>query len=137
MGIVIFIALSLELFIFKEKLNAKTSRLLTRIDGIYGIAAILVVGSGILNWMVLGKGYDYYVNNTFFIAKFGIFIIVGLLSIYPTVMFTKFRNRLKTSKDEFISIPQHQLISRFIIIELILMVLMPVMATLMANGIDL
>lgn len=135
MGILIFIMISLELFVLSSELNRKESKLLSLFDGIYGVAAILVVATGILNWMVFGKGYDYYANNLFFIIKFSTFIIIGLLSIYPTIAFAKLKKAFKQESNNTKILSNYSTIKTIIIIELGLMILMPIFATLMANGI--
>ncbi len=109
--------------------------LLTKTDGIYGLAAIVVVATGILNWMNFGKGTEYYSSNSLFILKFSLFILVGLLSIYPTVWLLRYKKRNKENPPEEIEIANFKQLKQIIHIELVLMALIPLLATLMANGI--
>ena len=110
-------------------------RLLLRADGFYGLAAIIVVVTGFLNWMNFGKGYEYYASNSIFTIKFSLFILVGLLSIYPTVWFFRYKKRNKKDPTEEIEIENFKRLKQIINIELLLMAFIPLLATLMANGI--
>ena len=96
-----------------------------------------MVGTGLLNWMNFGKGYDYYANNTLFIIKFTLFIGVGLLSLYPTILFAKLKKQHKAEQPEVIQLSQFRSIQKVIVLELILMGCIPLLAELMANGIDI
>lgn len=136
-GITIFIMLALEYYILKRELTYQELRTLSKIDGIYGLAAILVVASGLLNWLELGKGHEYYINNIFFITKFSIFTAVGLISIYPTVIFAKTKNRHKHQPPDLILLENYPRLKKLILAELFLMVSIPILATLMANGINI
>ena len=62
-------------------------RRLARLDGGYGAVAglILVVGAARVIWG--GKGWAVYESNPFFWAKVATFLIIGLVSIIPTVRF--------------------------------------------------
>lgn len=135
--IVVFCCLAVELTLTKETLPYRTIRRLTQIDGLYGFAAIAVVATGLLNWMVYGKGYEYYANNTLFILKFSLFIVVGLFSLYPTIIFIRLKKRNKEEKPEKITIPNVAWVRKTIIAELVIMFTIPLLAELMANGIDI
>ena len=135
--IAVFCCLILELRLVKETVSWNTLRLLNKIDGIYGIAAILVVATGLLNWIVFGKGYDYYAGNILFIIKFSLFIVVGLLSIFPTVMFAKLKKRNKEEPPSSLTLLYHDKIRKVIILEIAIMSCIPLLAELMANGIDI
>ena len=121
----------------KTTLSWKELQRLQRIDNIYGLAAILIVVTGLLNWMVFGKGFNYYANNAIFIIKISLYILVGLLSIYPTVLFIRFKKRNKVEKPDQIEFEKGSMVRRVIIIELLIMTMIPFLAELMANGIDI
>ena len=132
---VIISCLIIERMTLKPKMKWESVLLLTKTDGIYGLAAIVVVATGILNWMNFGKGSEYYSSNSLFILKFSLFILVGLLSIYPTVWFLRYKKRNKENPPEEIEIANFSRLKQIIHIELVLMALIPLLATLMANGI--
>src|SRR5215472_10221432 len=68
---------------------------LARIDLFYGIAAGLVFLTGLLRFAYFGKGVHFYLGNPVFYIKDGMFLLVALISIYPTVQFLSWRNLLK------------------------------------------
>ena len=135
--IVIFCCLVAELILVSDRITFSTMSKLSKIDGLYGLAAVIVVITGFLNWMKFGKGYDYYSNNSLFTIKFSLFIIVGLLSLYPTILLAKLKKRHKKERPEVIRLPKSSAIRKVIILELGIMALIPLLAELMANGIDL
>lgn len=135
--ITIFCCLVLELTLAKEKMNYAALNKLSRIDGIYGLAAIMVVATGLMNWLEFGKGTQYYNSNSFFLVKFSLFILVGLLSIYPTRMIMITIKKYKAVKPEIIELSGYKIIRRVILTELAIMSLIPLLAELMANGIDI
>ncbi len=135
--VVIFCCLVAELMLVKEQVSYDIVKKLSKIDALYGVAAIIVVTTGLLNWMNFGKGYDYYAFNTLFNIKFSLFIVVGLLSLYPTILFARTKKKYKAERPENVSLPSQKNIRKVIIIELIIMSSIPLLAELMANGIDI
>ncbi|MBC6400895.1 MAG: DUF2214 family protein [Ekhidna sp.] len=135
--IVIFCCLIAELMLINDQVSFSTIKRLSKIDGLYGLAAIIVVTTGLLNWMKFGKGYDYYSNNSLFIIKFSLFIVVGLLSLYPTILFAKWKKRHKEKQPEVIRLSHSNKVRKVIMLELGIMAFIPLLAELMANGIDL
>lgn len=118
-----------HLMIKKEMSRSEITRL-SRIDMVYGISALLVVAVGLTLWFGVGKPKEFYSKNWVFHTKITLFVIVGLLSIIPTRFFSKHR---KGNPEEMVSIPAG--IKRTIQIELLLLFLIPLLATLMAQGI--
>ena len=64
---------------------------LAKLDSGYGMCAglLLVVGLGRVFHGI--KGPDFYLHNPYFHAKIGAFVLVGLLSILPTMKFLRWR----------------------------------------------
>ncbi|NJM94030.1 MAG: DUF2214 family protein [Cytophagales bacterium] len=103
---------------------------LARIDGLYGIAAILTLLVGLLLWFAVGKPAEFYSRNWIFHAKLTLFTLVGLLSIYPTIFFPKNR---KGESDTLVELPPSLII--MVRLELLVLVLVPLLAVLMVQGI--
>ena len=121
-----------HLLIKKEMTRAEVNRL-AQIDAIYGLAAILLLSAGLYLWLgSIGKPAEFYTKNWIFHTKISLFILVGLLSIYPTVFFIKNR---KGQPDESIKIPQT--IFWMLRFELLIVFIIPILAGLMAKGIGL
>lgn len=135
--ITVFCCLIAELLLIQPTVSWKTIKKLSIIDGIYGLAAIMVVGTGLLNWFVFGKGSAYYSNNTIFIIKFSLFIVVGLLSILPTVAFARMKKYNREEQPDAVEMLHYGKVRKTILTELIIMAIIPLLAELMANGVDL
>ena len=78
--------------------NAGIQRL-ARLDGGYGTSAGLLLVVGLCRIAFGIKGYDFYLHNPWFHAKLGSFVLVGLLSILPTMRFLRWRKALRTDPD--------------------------------------
>lgn len=135
--VVIFCCLVAELMLVREYVSYQVVKRLSKIDALYGLAAVVVVATGLLNWMKFGKGFDYYANNSLFMIKFSLFVIVGLLSLYPTILFARTKKKYKSEAPEEILLPATKAVRRVIVLELIIMGSIPLLAELMANGIDI
>ena len=119
-----------EAILVKPRMTRAELFFLSKIDGVYGIGALVAVGAGLLLWFGVGKPADFYTQNWIFLTKVGLFTTVGLLSIWPTVFFLKVR---KGNPDEEVTIPGP--IRLMVRVEVALLVVIPAMAVLMANGI--
>jgi putative membrane protein len=103
-----------------------------KLDIAYAIAVVVVLGTGLLQWFVVGKPADFYSSNPVFHTKTLLFLLIGLVSIYPSVYLGKNR---KGDPDEVITIPAG--IVWCVRVELLFLFLMPLLATLMARGIGI
>ena len=106
-------------------------------DLIYGVAGIALLVSGILRVKYFGQGADFYTHNPVFWIKIILFILVGLISLYPTVTYILWAVPLSKGKLPEVS---DKLVSRLkllINIELIGFAFIPLVATLMARGVGL
>ncbi|MEQ9167253.1 MAG: DUF2214 family protein [Fulvivirga sp.] len=121
-----------EAVLLKKVLKRSVVQTLFKIDGIYGLSALIVVGAGLYLWFGIGKPADYYSSNPIFITKIVLFLVVGILSIWPTVFY--FKNR-KGSIDDEVNVPTH--ISFILKVELFILFIIPLLATSMAQGVGL
>jgi putative membrane protein len=120
-----------EHLLLKKELTRKEISRLARIDAIYGIAAVTLVAAGLTLWLGgVGKPSIFYTKNWIFHTKITFFVLIGLLSIYPTIFFT--RNR-KGTADEIVPVPKT--VFWFLRLELLLLFIIPLLAGLMAKGI--
>ena len=95
--------LAAELAILTMDIDAKAMGRLARIDMGYGISAGIVVVVGVARVIWGAKGYEYYVANHIFWTKMALFLIVGLLSIPPTLAYLAWRR--KSEAAFFLAIP--------------------------------
>ena len=124
-------ALSSQAITLRDTMHRKYIRRLSVIDAFYGFSAILVVGAGMMLWLVVGKPGEFYSQNYYFLVKMGLVILLGLLSLHPTIFFL--RKRKGENPDEMVAIPAS--VKWVIRLELFLLLFIPLCATLMAKGI--
>lgn len=120
-----------EHVLLKPSLKRKEIGRLAKIDGIYGFSVLVLLAAGMTLWLGgYGKPMEFYTQNALFQTKLGLFLLIGLLSIYPTVFFFKKR---KGDPTELVEIPNSIFWS--IRLELFLVFIIPLLAGLMAKGI--
>ena len=134
---VLFALLTCEHILFRADLDHTTARRLLRIDLAYGVTAGLVLATGLARVVWFGKGVDFYLHNWVFHAKVTLFILVGLLSILPTLTFFNWRNDLLAGKAPTITPTQARRTIWVIRLELLLLVCLPFLASLMARGVGM
>ena len=106
-------------------------------DRWYGMFAVLVLIVGFLRVYFFEKGHAFYTANPFFHAKLGLFVAVGLLSIYPTIRFIRWRPQTSNGQAPAVSEQEYRRIMAVLRIELILLLGMAVCASLMARAVGL
>lgn len=133
--VTIILTLFAEMLLLKEPLTLASAKKIQRYDVLYGISAGLIVVVGILRVMYFEKGAGYYLHSGPFILKMVLFVIVGLLSIYPTKVFLQWSSALKQGLIPAVSAAQNRKLRMIIHLELSLLVLIILCAALMAKGI--
>jgi putative membrane protein len=124
-------ALSCENVLLKKSLTRVELSRMAKIDAVYGVAAVVLLIAGLTLWLGgVGKPAVVYSKNWIFHLKLGLFVAIGLLSIYPTVFFLKKRKGNPT--DQVIVLPS---IFWMLRLELALLVVIPLLAGLMARGV--
>jgi putative membrane protein len=132
-----FGALVVESLTLKKDLSLPEAWRVVTADVIYGLSATMVLITGILRVIYFGKGTDYYLSSPVFYTKVGIFALVSVLSLYPTVSFVSWVKDLRDSKPPSLQLPQVQRLSWFIKGELIGLALIPLFAAILARGMRL
>ena len=138
LGIILcFGSLLFEKIILKIDLNRKEVISMIIADVVYGIAGLTILITGILRVKYFGQGGDFYTSNPIFWIKVSLYILVGLLSLYPTTTYILWAIPLSKNKLPVLS---KNLVQRFQLIitaELIGFSIIPFFATLMSRGIGL
>ncbi|MBU8974771.1 DUF2214 family protein [Lysobacter sp. MMG2] len=83
-----------EASLLRGTLDRQVLQRLAGIDMGYGICAMLLIVVGIARVAFGIKGHDFHLHNPWFHAKVGAFLLVGLLSVLPTVRFLRWRKAL-------------------------------------------
>ena len=78
-----------------EWLNARVVERLARVDMLYGMAAVVVLLTGLARSYRGAKGGGWYWKNPLLHGKLALFVVIGLLSIQPTRTFLRWRRRLR------------------------------------------
>jgi len=107
---------------------------LAGLDRLYGIAAGVVIVIGVLRVFLGGKGWEYYVGSHMFWGKMLAFLVLGLLSIQPTVALANWAKALRTDPGFVPSGPEIARSRRFIHAEVAILGLIPIFAAAMARG---
>ncbi len=132
-----FAALALERKLLKISPDRQETITMVIIDVIYGIAGIALLVSGILRVLYFGQGTQFYTHNPIFWWKVGVFIVVGTLSLYPTITYILWS--IPLTKGELPEVGSN-IVARLKLIlniELVGFACIPIFATLMARGIGL
>lgn len=105
-----------------------------RVDIWYGILAGVIIVVGFIRATVAAKGWAYYEVNVFFWAKIATFLVIGLLSIPPTLAIIRWRNALKS--DAAFAPPADAIrrVRGYLWAEAALFLLLPIFAAAMARG---
>jgi putative membrane protein len=119
-----------ELVLYRREMDGARIALLRRIDILFGIAAGLVIVSGILRVTLGLKGAAFYLHNPFFWTKMGLFLALGLLSIAPTIHYL----RLGDSGTVIVPEAAYRRTWAVLVLEVGLLGCIPLLATLLAHG---
>lgn len=131
---ILFAFLSIEWMMLKRALDAAAMRLLGRIDIWYFGAAIVVLVTGFLRLVFGAKGADFYLQSWPIYVKVGLYLLVAVISVTPTLAFIRWRRQL--DHDAAWQVPAGELarMRRLVMIELHLAAMIPVFAVIMSRG---
>jgi len=107
---------------------------LAHADAGFGIAAGVVLITGGLRAAFGVKGWAFYAHNPAFHVKIGLFVLVGLISIAPTLMLLRWRKAHRQDAAFRVSEAEWKRARRLLMIELHLVALIPLAAVIMSRG---
>ena len=122
-----------EHLLLKPELAMAEARTIQRLDIVYGASATFVLVTGIFR-MFLEKGAAYYNQHIAFHILVGIFVTAALLSIYPTVVFLRWRADTGAGRGQQLAAAQFRRIQMIVRTEMTLLLLAPFFAPWMAHG---
>ena len=120
--------LVMQHLILSSEVTQKELKKIIFLDLIYAISMLLVLVAGLTLWLSVGKDASFYSTNWVFHVKLTLFIVIFLLSIYPTLYFRK----SKKIGDEKVIMPKMIIMS--IRMQLLLVFIMPLLGVLIARG---
>jgi len=116
-----------------EWLNPQAVARLGKLDMVYGIAALLVLATGVARIVWGVKGPSYYGGNWLLHAKVGLFVAIALVSIKPTLTIRRWVKAQKAGG----GLPGEAEVKstrRLIMVQAHLLPLIPLAATFLARG---
>lgn len=128
-------ALMVELVVLRNDLTIPSARSVLRMDMAYGIAALVLLAVGFVRVFHTEKGAPYYFASVPFLVKLTLFIVVGLLSIYPTIKFMGWRKALREQRVPDFDAGTRRKVRLLIHVELTLIFVIILMAVMMARGV--
>jgi putative membrane protein len=131
----LFAALIVQFVLIRSTLTVENARKLQTYDRVYGIAAVALLAIGLLRVFHFEKGATYYFHSWPFIAKFSLFVIIGLVSIVPTREFLRWGPALKAGQVPTVSAEKIKSIRSIIHYEMAGVVLILLFAALAARGV--
>jgi putative membrane protein len=128
-------ALVAEFVLLRQELSPRIARAVLRADLIFGISSGMLLAVGLARVVYFEKGAGYYFHSATFLAKLGIFAVVGLLSVYPTIVFLSWRKAVSANVLPDADPARLGLIRKLIHLELAGVLLILLFAALMARGV--
>ncbi|HEX2583606.1 MAG TPA: DUF2214 family protein [Steroidobacteraceae bacterium] len=113
------------------------ARRLQLCDRWYGLSAVVILVVGFARVFHFEKGKAFYFANPFFHAKLGLFVLIGLLSIFPTVRFIKWGAQTKQGLPPVVTQHEYKTIKALLSVQLVLLIGMAFCASFMARGIGM
>ena len=135
--ILIAVFLAIEYLVCVPGLTRERVKLLARIDLLYLIAAVFALATGLARLFWYGKGAVFYLHNPVFYVKLALFVAVGLISIPPTIQYLRWMRLLGTSAGAVAKDFEVLRSRRYVLVELVLFSLIPLLAVMMARGIGI
>ena len=114
-------------------LNAAVVERLAKVDRVYGIAAIMVLLTGVARTVWGVKGTAWYWTNPLLHVKLTLFIVVGVISIFPTLTYFRWRKALRATG----TLPSEtdiQKTRKLVMVQAHLIALIPLVAVFLARG---
>ena len=91
-------AIAVEFMLIRQELTLASARRLVATDAMLGVSAAVLLVIGLLRVFFFEKGAAYYFASHAFHLKLGLFILLALLSVVPTVEFLSWRKALKAGQ---------------------------------------
>ena len=127
-------AVAIEFTLIRSELTLASARRLQVTDLVLGVAAGALLVVGLLRVFFFEKGASYYFHSYAFLTKFSLFIVIGLLSIIPTMEFLSWRGALTAGQVPAIGARKLKLVTAVIHSELLAIVIILLCAAIMARG---
>ena len=126
-----------EFIAYRQDMSVEEARRIQRADLMYGISAGLLLIVGVLRVFYFEKGPAFYSQNPFFWLKMNTFLVVGLLSIDPTIRYLRWNRTLKENRAPEINEKEFKRTRIVLTLEVIGLAIILFAAAWMARGIGM
>ena len=127
-------ALGAEALLLRARPGQETLRALARADMLYGISAGLVLATGLARVYLGAKGAGFYAASPVFWTKMGLFLVIAVLSIVPTLRVLRWSRASKADAAFWPPPAELARTRRLVMLELHLLALVPLAEVFMARG---
>lgn len=131
----LFSIFAVQMALVRPGLRASTVSRLARLDGAYGGIALAVIIVGFARAIFGLKGWDYYSTYWVFWAKVGAFLLVGLLSVPPTLRFRRWLGAAKADAGYIVPDDEVGAVRTWLGREGLVLLLIPILAAMLARGV--
>lgn len=121
--------LAIEYAVLRKPLDDTNLDFIRKTDLFYGLSALWVLGTGMAR-IFLEKGWDYYSSNPFFWSKIALFVVMGVVSLLPTLTFIRNKNAGDISAMRYVRVKQT------ILFQILALFIIPFLAICMARGLN-
>jgi putative membrane protein len=128
-------ALVAEHLMFTPRPDPAAARKLVAVDLIYGVSLLVVLLTGIGRLFHGGKGIAFYMANGAYHAKFTLFVVMALVWLYPALKFLAWRRALRVGQTPALENAEARRVLMAIRLQLLILVLLPLLAAMMARGV--
>jgi putative membrane protein len=126
--------LVMEIMLVRPGMSAAQLKRVSALDSSYGGIAGLILVVGFLRVFLGIKGPDFYLENPWFWAKIAAFLVVGALSVAPTMQMLSWRGELRRNPAFSPDPDEVQKAKRFMHLKAMVFILIPIFAALMARA---
>jgi putative membrane protein len=127
-------ALAVEFVLMRGDLTLANARRIQLADIVLGASAGVLLVVGLARVFHFEKGASYYFGSPYFLTKLSLFVIVALVSLFPTLEFLSWRKAVKAGQVPAVSGQKKQTIQRILHWELAAIVVILLCAAVMAKG---
>lgn len=128
-------ALIAEHLMFSPRPDLAIARKIVIVDLIYGISLLVVLATGFGRLFHGGKGALFYMQNAAYHTKFTLFVVMAAIWIYPAIKFFGWRRTLRGGGTPSMSDAEARRVFMAIRIQLLILVVIPLLAAMMARGV--
>lgn len=132
--ILLFSFLTVEVVLMRTALDERMVRLLGRMDLWYFGSAVAAFATGLLRLVFGAKGAEFYLGSWPFYGKMLLFVVVGAISVKPTMTFIAWRRAFEADPAWSVPDAARKAARRHLMVQAHLAALIPVFAVMMSRG---